>query len=115
MSSPKKSGYPEVVVSQLPEAKVAFEGARGWIMQSVNTQLVFFEFEEGTNLPDHNHTYAQWGVVIDGEMEMRLDGKPHRCKTGDEYVIASGVMHGAKFFRRTRVMDFFSEHRYKPK
>jgi len=26
-------------------------------------------------LPDYNHIYAQWGVVIEGEMELRLDGK----------------------------------------
>ena len=112
---PRKSSYPDVMLKQLPEAKVAFEGARGWIMESNNTQLVFFEFEEGMNLPGHNHTYAQWGVVIEGEMDLLLDGKPKRCKTGDEYVIPPGVMHGAKFFKRTRVMDFFSEKRYKPK
>ena len=73
---PAKSGYPEVLLSQLPEAKVAFEGARAWIMQSESNQLVFFEFEAGMNLPDHNHTYPQWGMVMEGEMELRLDGKP---------------------------------------
>lgn len=112
---PRKSGYPEVMLKQLPEAQVAFEGARGWIMESGDTQLVFFEFEQGTNLPSHKHTYPQWGVVIEGEMDLLLDGKPRRCKTGDEYVIAPGVMHGAIFYKRTRVMDFFSEKRYKPK
>jgi Uncharacterized conserved protein, contains double-stranded beta-helix domain len=112
---PAKSGYPEVLTAQLPEAQVAFEGAKAWIMQSESTQLVFFEFEQGMNLPSHNHTYPQWGVVIDGEMDLLLDGKPHRCKTGDEYLIAPGVMHGAKFYKHTRVMDFFSEKRYEPK
>lgn len=113
---PAKSGYPEVLLSQLPEAKVAFKGARAWIMQSESNQLVFFEFEAGMNLPDHNHTYPQWGVVIEGEMELRLNGKPQICKTGDEYLIGVGVMHGAKFLKRTRVMDFFSEKgRYTPK
>ncbi len=113
--SPSKSGYPDVLLNQLPEAQVAFKGARAWIMQSANTQLVFFEFEQGMNLPAHNHTYAQWGVVIEGEMDLLLDGEPRRCITGDEYLIPAGVMHGAKFYKRTRVMDFFSEIRYKPK
>jgi quercetin dioxygenase-like cupin family protein len=114
--STEKSGYPEVLQQQLPEAKVAFPGARGWLLQAPNSQLLFFEFEKDTNLPEHNHTYPQWGVVLDGEMELRLDGKPRHCKTGDEYVILPGVMHGAKFFKRTRVMDFFPEKdRYKPK
>ncbi len=85
-------------------------------MQSEKNQLVFFEFAAGMNLPDHNHTYPQWGMVIDGEMELRLDGKPQVCRKGDEYLIAAGVMHGAKFMKRTRVMDFFSEkNRYTTK
>ena len=93
-----------------------FEGTRAWIMQSDRNQLVFFEFEAGMNLPDHNHTYPQWGMVIDGEMELRIDGKPRVCKRGDEYLIPVGAMHGARFIERTRVMDFFSEKsRYKPK
>jgi hypothetical protein len=29
-----QSGYPEVLIKQLPEAQVAFKGARVWIMQS---------------------------------------------------------------------------------
>jgi quercetin dioxygenase-like cupin family protein len=66
-------------------------------MQSDHNQLVFFEFEEGMNLPDHNHTYPQWGVVMEGEMELRLDGKTCIYKKGDEYLIGAGVMHGAKF------------------
>ena len=86
---PAKSGYPEVLLSQLPEAKVAFEGARAWIMQSESNQLVFFEFEAGMNLPDHNHTYPQWGMVMEGEMELRLNGKPQICKKGDEYLIGA--------------------------
>ncbi|NLF88131.1 cupin domain-containing protein [Candidatus Bathyarchaeota archaeon] len=115
MDNKQSAGYPDVLLNQLPEAHVAFEGARAWIMQSENTQLVFFTFEQGIELPSHNHTYAQWGVVIDGEMDLLLNGEPHRCRTGDEYLIPPGVMHGARFYKRTRVMDFFSEKRYKPK
>jgi len=49
-------------------------------------------------------------------MELQLNGKPQICKKGDEYLIGAGVMHGAKFIKRTRVMDFFSEKgRYTPK
>jgi mannose-6-phosphate isomerase-like protein (cupin superfamily) len=109
------TGYPDVI-TRLPEAQVAFKGVRAWIMQGDCNQLVFFEFAEGIDLPDHNHTYPQWGMVIDGKMELRIDGKPRICQKGDEYCIPVGAMHGAKFLRHTRVMDFFSEKcRYKPK
>ena len=100
----------------MPEAKMPFEGARAWITQSKTNQLVFFEFDANLDLPDHNHTYPQWGMVIDGEMELRIDGKSRICKKGDEYLIPIAAMHGAKFIRKTRVIDFFSEkNRYSPK
>jgi quercetin dioxygenase-like cupin family protein len=108
-----KTGYPDVITN-LPEAQIAFKGAQAWIMQSINSQIVFFEFEEGMDRPDH--TYSQWGMVIDGKMQLRIDGKPRICQKGDEYYIPSGAMHGARFLAKTRVMDFFSEKsRYKPK
>jgi mannose-6-phosphate isomerase-like protein (cupin superfamily) len=109
------SGYPEVI-TRLPEADIPFEGVKGWIMQSELRQLVFFQFEAYAKVSEHIHSYPQWGMVIDGEMELTISGKPRVCKKGDEYVIPEGAKHSATFSCRTRVMDFFSEkNRYKPK
>ncbi len=109
------SSYPEVIL-HLPEAEVSFKGVKAWIMQGESRQLVFFEFEDGVDLPEHNHVYTQWGMVIAGKMELRVDGKPRVCAKGDEYLVPAGAMHGARFLEKTRVMDFFSERdRYKPK
>jgi quercetin dioxygenase-like cupin family protein len=102
------SGYPEIITS-LPEAQVHFEGAKAWILQAEDKQLVFFEFEADMDLPVHSHNYPQWGIVIDGEMELSVAGRPRICRRGDEYLIPVGGKHCAKFFTRTRVMDLFSE------
>jgi quercetin dioxygenase-like cupin family protein len=109
------SGYPEVI-TRLPEADVQFEGVEAWILQAMLNQLVFFEFEPDANVPEHSHGYPQWGIVVDGKMELTVSGKPLICEKGAEYVIPTGAKHSARFFRRTRVMDFFSEkNRYKVK
>jgi hypothetical protein len=93
-----------------------FEGAKAWILQADTRQLVFFEFEPDAKVPEHRHGYPQWGMVIDGKMELNIDGKPRICEKGDEYVIPAGAKHFACFPCRTRVMDLFSEkNRYKPK
>lgn len=111
----KVSGYPDVI-TRLPEAKVAFEGAKAWILQAESSQLVFFQFEEGTDLPVHSHAYPQWGIVVDGKMELTIDDKPKRFNKGDEYLVPAGKAHSARFFCATRVLDYFSEKsRYKPK
>ncbi|HUK84697.1 MAG TPA: cupin domain-containing protein [Candidatus Acidoferrum sp.] len=109
------SSYPEVITC-LPEAEVPFDGAKAWIMQGNLNQIVFFEFEEGIDLPEHSHSYPQWGIVIEGKMELKIDGKPRICQKGDEYLIPILTKHCAKFLKPTRVMDFFSEKaRYNPK
>ena len=100
----------------MPEADIPFEGVKAWILQADMSQLVFFEFEADAKVPEHSHGYPQWGIVIDGKMELTINGKPRICVKGDEYVIPAGAKHFARFLCRTRVMDLFSEkNRYKPK
>jgi len=111
----RKQGYPEIIKC-LPEAEIQFEGVKAWILQSDARQLVFFEFEAGADVPEHSHGYVQWGMVIDGKMELTVNETPRMCEKGAEYVIPAGAKHRARFLSRTRVMDFFSEKsRYKPK
>ena len=107
--------YPEVI-RVFPEADIAFKGVRAWILQSEKHQLVFFEMEPSASVPEHSHGYAQWGMVIEGKMELVIDGKTRICQKGDEYVIPAQAKHYAEFLSKTRVMDLFSEkNRYKPK
>ena len=111
----KVTGYPEVI-TRLPEAELQVEGAKAWILQGKASQLVLFQFQPSKCLPSHSHTYDQWGLVIDGEMELTIAGKPLIFKKGDEYLVPAGAQHSAKFLRPTRVMDYFSEkNRYNPK
>jgi quercetin dioxygenase-like cupin family protein len=88
------SGYPEAI-TRLPEADIPFEGVKAWILQADMSQLVFFEFEADANVPEHSHDYAQWGIVIDGKMELTINGKPRICEKGDEYVISAEAKHFA--------------------
>jgi quercetin dioxygenase-like cupin family protein len=111
----KDTGYPRIITS-LPEADIQFKGIRAWIMQGENTQLVFFEMEPSAVVPEHIHEYPQWGMVIDGEMNLITNGKSLICTKGTEYLIPARVKHYARFYKETRVVDFFSEKsRYRKK
>ena len=111
----KLTFFPETI-THLPSAEIQVEGAKAWILQSDASQLVFFEFKKGTKIPEHKHDYPQWGIVVDGKMELVVDGKPWMCKKGTEYLVPAGAKHFARFLVHTRVMDYFSErNRYKPK
>lgn len=108
-------GFPQVITN-LPEAELPFEGVRGWIAQGETHQLVFFEMERTAQVPGHSHDYAQWGVVLEGEMELTIGEDARVYGPGDDYVIPAGVTHSARFLSRARVLDFFSERaRYRHK
>jgi quercetin dioxygenase-like cupin family protein len=107
--------YPEVI-TRLPEADITFEGIRARILQSEKHQLVFFEMETSARVPEHCHDYDQWGFMLQGKMELTVNGEKRIVKKGDEYVIPAQAKHSARFLAKSRVIDFFSEKdRYKTK
>ncbi|HXX87140.1 MAG TPA: cupin domain-containing protein [Candidatus Acidoferrum sp.] len=111
----KRTGYPEVIM-RLPEADIQIKGVKAYILQGEQHQLAFFEMEPSALVPEHQHDYDQWGMIIEGKMELTIDNETKTCKTGDEYVIPAQAKHRAKFLIKSRVMDFFSEKdRYKIK
>ncbi len=106
--------YPEFIV-KLPEADLPFPGIVAHMLQGDRGQAVFFTMEPGTEVPPHSHG-DQWGVVLDGEMELTIGGQTRRYRPGDSYFVPAGTIHGAKFPARTRVFDLFADvARYKPR
>ncbi len=105
--------YPQLI-SNLPEADIPFEGVRGWLSQAESHQIVFFEIEAIGGVVEHKHG-AQWGVVFEGEMELRIGEETRTYQKGDHYYIPEGVLHSARFNTKTYLMDFFADkERYKP-
>ena len=70
--------------------------------------VVFFTFVKEMVLPPHSHK-AQWGTVLEGEIEFTIGGKTKTCGPGDTYSIPSGVEHGAVIKAGTIVIDVFEE------
>ncbi len=107
-------GYPEMI-TRLPEADVPFKGVRAWISQAADHQVVFMDIEPIGQVSAHRHG-EQWGMVVEGEMELTIGGVTHRFKAGDSYHIPAGVEHAANFLARTRVVDVFGDvGRYRAK
>ncbi|MHA1448986.1 MAG: cupin domain-containing protein [Candidatus Hodarchaeales archaeon] len=99
--------YPEII-RNLPEADVSLPGVQAWIAQGKEFQVVFFEIEPTGALPPHSHS-AQFGIVIEGEMTLTIDGKSKKYVKGDSYYIPEGIVHQAEFHTSFRAMDFFAE------
>lgn len=106
--------FPEMI-RQLPEADIPLPGVRGYLLQGAGQQAVFLEIEPIGALPAHHHA-AQFGIVIEGEMSLTVDGVTRRYGPGDSYYIPAGVVHRAEFHSFFRAVDFFDEpERYRAK
>ena len=70
--------------------------------------VAFFTFLKDMELPMHAHG-AQWGAVIEGEIEFTIGGETKIYRPGDSYLIPEGVIHGAMIKAGTRVIDVFQE------
>lgn len=106
--------YPEMI-RDLPEIDISMEGIRGWLLQSGEKQVVFFDIQPVGEVPPHSHC-SQWGLVIEGEMSLTIGNETKICRKGDWYYIPAGVQHSATFPTRVQVMDIFdAPDRYKAK
>ncbi len=77
-------------------------------VQSDAGLVAFFSFLKDMELPAHSHG-AQWGTVVEGEIEFTIGGETKIYRTGDSYSIAAGVEHSAFIKSGTRVIDVFEE------
>ena len=99
--------YPDVI-KNLPEADIPFPGVHGRLSQGSDHQVVFFDIEPIGEVPPHSHG-EQWGVVIEGEMDLTIDGETRTYRKGDNYHIPPGIVHSAKFRTPVRVIDVFAD------
>ncbi len=106
--------YPKFIL-KLPEADIPIPGVRGNLLQSEHGQLVFFDIPAAAEVPPHAHG-AQWGVVLEGEMELTIGDETRTYRKGDTYFIPDGVTHSATFKTRCQILDLFTDKdRYRVK
>jgi quercetin dioxygenase-like cupin family protein len=99
--------FPEIITS-LPEADVPLEGVRAYLFQGEDKQLVFMTFADDVDVPEHAHA-AQWGAVLDGEIELTISGETAVYRKGDTYFIPAGVPHRARIKGGSSVQDLFDQ------
>ncbi len=106
--------FPEPI-RNLPEADIPLDGVRAYLSQSGNHQMLFMEFSEDVEVPEHSHE-SQWGVVLEGSVDLTIDGIERTYSKGDRVFIPKGVKHSAKIHAGYADISFFNEKdRYKTK
>lgn len=102
-------------IKALPEVDLPFPGARGWMIQGDEQQVVFLEFEKDLDLPEHSHA-EQWEFAVAGSVVLHREGAAKRHEAGDNFFIPAGVPHSGDITAGYKAMLVFnSRDRYKPK
>jgi quercetin dioxygenase-like cupin family protein len=92
----------------LPKADIPLKGITAYLSQSATHQIVFMAFEEDVILPEHAHA-SQWGIVLEGEIELTIGGRMATYRKGDRYLIPKGELHSGRIHAGFAAMDFFDQ------
>jgi quercetin dioxygenase-like cupin family protein len=102
-------------IEQLPEADIPLKGVKAFLSQGENHQIIFMEFKNDVDLPEHSHE-SQWEIVIDGKVDLVVENHKHTYKKGDRFFIPKDIKHSAKVYAGYSSIAFFNQkERYKVK
>lgn len=106
--------FPEAI-KKLPEADIPISGITAYLSQDKNHQIVFMQFSQDVEVPAHSHG-PQWGIVLEGKIDLTVEGKEQTYTKGDRFYILEGESHSAKIHGGYASMEFFADKdRYKAK
>lgn len=84
-------------------------GARTRTFWGEQMLLSLIEVDANSEVPRHTHPHEQAGIIVQGELEMGIDGEVKLLKPGDMYIIPGNVEHYAKAYEvKALALDIFS-------
>ena len=95
------------IISEIPERELA-KGIKGRYFHTNSTTIGFVDIEKGANLPAHSHFHEQITQILEGQLEMTIDGVTQVLEPGVITLIPSNLVHGAKALTDCKVVDIFS-------
>ena len=102
-------------ITDLPEAEVPIKGVSAYLSQSSNHQIIFMEFSENVEVPEHFHE-SQWAIVVEGKIDLTIAGVKHTFVKGDRYFIPKDTKHSGVIYAGYADVTFFNQiDRYREK
>lgn len=89
-----------------------FEGALSALVTGDHVMLSFLEMDEGAEVPEHSHPEEQAGLMLEGELLLRIGDEEKLISPGEAYIVPSGVAHSGHVVRGPmRILDIFGPPR----
>ena len=74
------------------------------IIQQKNGTVTVFAFDKGQGLSEHTAPFDALVQVLEGEVEIKIDGKPHKLKAGQMLVMPEDHPHALTALTRFKMM-----------
>ena len=95
-----------VKLEELPELQIA-EGVLARVVTAESMSVMHVRISAGAPVPEHSHHHEQVVNVIEGELELTVDGVKHSLVPGRVMVLEPNVVHSGRAVTDCRVVDVF--------
>ena len=83
-------------------------GHHGRFLHTEHTTQVYWQIEEGAQLPEHHHPAEQTVHMLEGTYELTVDGETFLLNAGDVLAIPGNAVHSGQAHTACRILDVFS-------
>ena len=83
-------------------------GITGYYAHGDKSTFGFVELKKGSSVPLHSHSNEQITYIIEGQLDMMIDGVAYSLTDGMYHVINANVPHSANAITDCKVIDAFS-------
>jgi len=89
--------------SKLPEIE-RLPGWRGRYFDSPSMTFAHYEFDAGAAIHQHSHPQEEVYEIVEGELEITIDGVAQRCGPGVAAIVPSDTLHSVKAISSGKVI-----------
>jgi quercetin dioxygenase-like cupin family protein len=98
---------PQIALTDQPVREI-FPGFRARIVHSDRTSQSWVEIDAGARFAEHHHPHEQIVNVLEGELELVVEGATYRLVPGQVFVIPPNASHHGQAITNCRVLDVFA-------
>lgn len=74
------------------------------VVKSSAGNVTLFSFDKGQGLSEHSAPFDALVQILDGESEIRIDGKAHRVKAGEMIIMPANIPHALSATERFKML-----------
>lgn len=94
---------PLVDIASLPEME-RLPGWRGRFFHSEQMTVAHYDFDNGSSIHEHFHPQEEIYHVLDGELELTIEGVPVIARPGLAAIVPANARHSARALTAGRVL-----------